>query len=306
MYPPQLSHIITQAVERLQSDMQQTAPVMAEQVMPWLTTLAGKMQPEAYFMHPLAFPALLLPWWAETALAETPDPALQADLTYSTINGYYYIRLIDNLMDGHATVERELLPALNFFHTQFQAAYQPYFPADHPFWPVFNATWFRSGEVAMEDAALTDIDEATFKRVAAQKVCAAKIPVAAVCYRHNRADAIAPWADFIDQLGGWHQFRNDLFDWHKDASQQTTTYFLCEAERRRRDDESLVGWVAREGFAWGIDTAQAWLVDLKTTAQALNSPDLLAYLTTRESMLLAERDKVVGGLQSLAKLAKLE
>ncbi|MCB0212064.1 MAG: hypothetical protein KDJ52_22165 [Anaerolineae bacterium] len=306
MYPSQLSHSITQAIERLQTEMEQAAPVMAAQVIPWQVKLAGKLQPEAYFMHPLAFPALLLPWWTETALGEPSDPTLQAELAYSTINGYYHIRLIDNLMDGHATVERELLPALNFFHTQFQSAYHPYFPADHPFWAFFNATWFRSGEAAMEDAALMDIDEATFKRVAAQKVCAAKIPVAAVCYRHNRADAIAPWADFIDHLGGWHQFRNDLFDWHKDMAQQTTTYFLCEAERRRRADESLISWVAREGFAWGIDTAQAWLANLKTTAQTLNSPDLLDYLTTRESMLLTERDKIASGLQSLAKLAKLK
>lgn len=305
MYPQQLSQIITQAVERLQSDLGQSAPVMAAQVSPWLTTLAGSAQPDDYFKHPLAFPALLLPWWAETSLGEKPDLALQANLVYSTINGYYYIRLIDNLMDGHATVELDFLPALNFFHLQFQSAYQPYFPADHPFWPFFTATWLRSGEAAMEDAALTEIDEALFKRVAAQKVCAAKIPVAAICYRHNQPELIDPWADFIDLLGGWHQFLNDLFDWHKDLSQQTTTYFLCEAERRRQADETIISWIAREGFTWAIDQAQAWMLQLKNQAQTLNSPDLLDYLATREAMLVVQQEKVKAGLQSLAKLARL-
>ena len=306
MYPQHLSQIITQAVTRLQTEIHRAAPVMAAQVVPWLESLAGSARPEDYFKHPLAFPALLLPWWVEQSLGRQPDLALQADLAYSTINGYYYIRLIDNLMDGHATVERDLLPALNFFHTQFQSAYLPYFPADHPFWPYFTATWIRSGEAAMEDSALTDIDEATFTRVAAQKVCAAKIPAAAIAYRHHRADLIEPWAEVVDLLGGWHQFLNDLFDWHKDLSQHTTTYFLSEAERRRNPDELVVSWVAREGFAWGIDQAQEWMSRLKAKAEALDSPDLLAYLTTRESMLLAQQEKLASGLQSLAKLVKLE
>ena len=273
MYPHQLSQIITQAIVRLQTDLHQAAPVMAAQVVPWLESLAGSARPEDYFKHPLAFPALLLPWWVEQSLGPSPDLALQADLAYSTINGYYYIRLIDNLMDGHATVERELLPALNFFHTQFQSTYLPHFPADHPFWPDFTAIWLRSGEAAMEDAALATIDEVAFTRVAAQKVCAAKIPVAAICYRRHRPDLIAPWTEAVDLLGGWHQFLNDLFDWHKDLARQTTTYFLSEAERRRHADELVVSWVAREGFAWGIDQAQGWMSRLKSQAEALNSPD---------------------------------
>ena len=110
----------------------------------------------------------------------------------------------------------------------------------------------------------------------------------------------------VDLLGGWHQFLNDLFDWHKDLSRQTTTYFLSEAERRRNPDELVVSWVAREGFAWGIDQAQEWMSRLKAKAEALDSPDLLAYLTTRESMLLAQQEKLASGLQSLAKLVKLE
>lgn len=302
MYDAQLSQIITEAVSGLRAEMEQAAPLMARPVSGWMAHLAGTAQPEDYFKHPLAFPALLLPWWLEKTLAGSPDIAFQADLVYSTINGYYYIRLIDNLMDGHATVELKLLPALNFFHTRFQMAYQRYFPPEHPFWADFTKTWFRSGEVALADAALTNIDRTQFEQIAAQKVCAAKIPLAAVGYRHNRPDVIEPWSQLVDRLGCWHQFANDLFDWHRDSERQTATYFLSQAERRRNENESLAGWVAREGFEWGIEKLEGWMSTLKTVAHQLESPDLLAYLNTRQQMLRQQQAQVSDGLKSLAKI----
>ena len=292
VYPPQLSHIISNAVTRLHTEIKLAAPFMARQVIPWIKHLAGAHLPASYFTHPLAFPSLLLPWWVEKPLAPAPTAALQADLAYSTINGYYHIRLIDNLMDGHATVERQLLPALNFFHTQFQSSYRPYFDHSHPFWPLFNAVWFRSAEAAMQDAGLTTIDRHQFEQIAAQKVCAAKIPAAAVCYYHNRPNSIEPWSDFIDRFGGWHQFYNDLFDWHKDLTNHTPTYFLSEANRHKRANESILGWVARRGFAWGVHTLQTQMVDLKTLAQNLHSPDAVNYLNASQSMLLHPNDKL--------------
>jgi hypothetical protein len=306
MYNSDLSRLIIQAISRLNFEMEQTAPAMAQQVLPWLKQLAGQAQPDDYFKHPLAFPALLLPWWAEQSLVKQPDLAFQADLAYSTINGYYYIRLIDNLMDGHATIELELLPALNFFHTQFQTAYQPYFISGHPFWNFFQAVWFRSGEAAMQDANLTDIDETLFSQIAAQKVCAAKIPLAAVCYRYERPDLIDPWSRFVDLLGCWHQMHNDLFDWSRDEARQTCTYFLSEARRRRNPDEPVAGWVARAGFTWAIGKLQGWLVELKKQAGALDNLHLLDYLASREAMLLKQKDKVAPGLQHLARITRLQ
>ena len=110
MYDQELSHIINAAVSRIHPKMEQAAPFLAQQVSNWMTDLCdGK--PEAYFKHPLGFPMLLFPWWLEKTLHHNPDTAFQTDLVYSTVNGYFYIRLIDNLMDGHASVELQLLPA---------------------------------------------------------------------------------------------------------------------------------------------------------------------------------------------------
>jgi hypothetical protein len=305
MYDPSLSQLISQAMSRLNTDLAGAAPFMAGQLSGWFEQLSGCRLPEDYFKHPLAFPSLLLPWWAETTITRPPDLAFQADLIYSTINGYYYIRLIDNLMDGHATIELKLLPALNVFHTQFQSAYQRYFIAGHPFWQRFTTVWFRSGEAAMQDAALTELDETRFKQVAAQKICAANIPLAAVCYRYDRPDLIRAWSDLVDLLGCWHQFHNDLFDWYRDDSRQNRTYFLSEAERRRRPGEPVAGWVAREGFDWAIEKLLAWLEELRRQAAQLGSESLLAYLDTRERLLIEQKERASAGLHSLARLAAI-
>ncbi len=306
IYDPPLSQIITAAIDRLWAELEAQAPVMAGQVRPWMESLAGGRPPEVYFKHPLAFPALLLPWWLEKTIRPEPDRSFQAGLAYSTINGYYFIRLIDNLMDGHATVELKLLPALGFFHTRFQGAYQPYFPYPHPFWELLQATWSASAEAAVRDAGLADIDRALFLEVAAKKVCASRIPIAAACYRYERPELIEPWFRFVDRLGAWHQLLNDLFDWQKDLKLGARTYFLCEGDRRRDQATPVAAWVIREGFEWGMALLQAWLAGLKAEAGQLQSPDLLAYLDEREAHLNQKRDEVRPGFQSLARLLALK
>lgn len=305
MYDPALSRLITGAAVRLQNELGQAGPFMAEQVDHWIKQLVGTGKPENYFMHPLAFPALLLPWWLEKTMVDMPDSDLQANLVYSTINGYYYIRLIDNLMDNHATTELKLLPALGFFHTQFQTVYYGYFEAGHPFWDLFKTVWFQSGEAAMKDASLAELDKAQFEKIAGQKICAAKIPLAAVCYRRGETGLIEPWSRIVDLLGRWHQMLNDLLGWHRDYSRQAATYFLSEAERRRYPDEPVAGWVAREGFAWALTKIETWMSSLRQAAVELGSPDLITYLETRQAMLLKQQEEVAQGLHDLARLVTI-
>lgn len=306
MYDPRLSQIISQAVVRLQSDLAQAAPVMAGQVAGWIKQLAGAGRPEDYFQHPLAFPALLLPWWLEESFRPEIDLSFQAGLAYSTINGYYYVRMIDNLMDGEASVELGLLPALGFFHTQFQGAYLAYFNGDHPFWQVFRSAWFFAAEAVVKDAGLTGIDLDQFWETAAQKVSAVRIPLAAACYRYDRPDLLGPWSELAAALGGWHQFLNDLLDWQRDLARGGRTYFLSEAARQGRlSPGAVTAWVIEEGFEWGVGTLLAWLADLQDQAARLHSPPLLAYLHRRGEMLRQQQQEAAAGLQQLARLLAL-
>ena len=305
MYDPELSRIIAEEISRLHTELAQAAPYLASQISDWTRQLSGTDQPADYFKHPLAFPALLLPWWLEKDIRGQPDVSFQSELVYSTINGYYYIRLIDNLMDGHATVELELLPALGIFHTRFQLGYQRHFNGDHPFWEFFTATWFHSAAVTVKDSRLIAIDETLFEQVVAHKVCAAKIPLAAVCYQYGRPDLIEPWSNMVNLLGCWHQFLNDLLGWHRDYTRRTRTYFLSEAERKRQAGEPVVGWVSREGFDWAMDKLDAWMSAIKKIAVDLPCPDLEAYLDTRHGILQQQKDEVAEGLRNLAKLVNL-
>lgn len=298
-----LDELLIGALRRLPARLGQVAPYLADQVTAWMRGLAAAPDPADYFRNPLGFPLLRLPWWLGQTLAPAPDDTFQADLVYSTVNGYYFIRLVDNLMDGHALGERELLPALAFFHTEFQSAYQAYFEADHPFWELFRAVWFGAAEVTARDAGLADIDLDAFQLYAGRKVSAAKIPLAAVCWRAGRPEHLAPWAQFVDTLGRWHQMWNDVFDWSKDLRHGTATYFLSEARRRKRPGEPAAAWVVREGFAWGVAGLHTGLAEAQAQAATLGSPGLAAYLERRGALLRQQQAEVAPGLAALAQLA---
>src|SRR5689334_12593797 len=146
MHEAAVKSLVRSAFARLQTEVRGAMPVLAKRTLAWMSQLARSPHPETYFTR-LVFPVLLLPWWIDKTLRRTPDKAFHADLLYSTINGYYYIRLIDNLMDGHPPGDATLLPAAAFFHTQFQLGYQRHFEHGHPFWQIFAREWFRSADM---------------------------------------------------------------------------------------------------------------------------------------------------------------
>jgi hypothetical protein len=307
MYSDTLTEIVEQAISRLDEDLLATLPHSATEVIAWTRNLSRSGDRRGYFQHPIAFPSLLLPWWGMECIlnGNQPDLPLQTQLVYSTINGYYYIRMVDNVMDGQATTEVQLLPALNFFHTRFQNSYLKMFPANHPFWRFFEATWFQSADVAMADATLNFIDPDTFDKISARKICAAKIPVAAVCYTYDRPDWITLWSKFIDDLGGWHQLLNDIFDWRKDAEQGRVTYFLSQYQERKEDHEALVTWISREGFNWGIEALRTRMVVLRQDAVRLECPPLVNYLDRRQALVEQRVASLRPGLKVINRLLEM-
>ncbi len=297
--------LLPAALMRLHRDLLASMPQLAPHLEEWLQRLAGGRSPISYFTHPLAFPSLALPWWLEKTLHPSPDAVFQSELVYSTINGYYYIRLLDNIMDGHRTNEVQLLPAAGFFHAQFQRAYQRYFEDQHPFWDFFTTTWFHAAEVTWQDAVFTDIDLAQFRHVSGQKVSAGKIPLAAVCLRYQRTDLLEKWLRFFEHLGNWSQFSNDVFDWNKDLKYQTQTYFLAEARRRQHADETIAQWVIREGFAWACAQLEEWMQDLRRLSGDLGSPDVAAFLDRRAALLAQQAREVAAGFEQLERIATI-
>ncbi|HSH02799.1 MAG TPA: class 1 isoprenoid biosynthesis enzyme [Anaerolineae bacterium] len=301
MYTNELNYIINQANDDIKQNLQQAFPHMAEATIAWLNQLAGSNQAADYFLHPEAYPMFLLPWWADHTINPTPNTALHRTLAYSTMNGYYYIRLIDDIMDNDADSAPHLLPTINFFHTEFYQPYTTLFPANHPFWPLFRQTWFRSGEAAYHDNMLSAITRPQFEQIASKKVCAALIPVAAICHIHQKPTNIPHWSTFIDTLGYWHQMINDIFDWHKDFHHQNVTYFLSHAQQQVPPAQIPL-WVSQHGLQWAANLCQQWMSQLQQQATHFDNPDLRNYLQTRHQTFTQRYQTAQSGLTALAKL----
>jgi hypothetical protein len=281
IWEPDLVSGAQRAVRRAVAQFQNRVPLLADSALSWLATHCDVDHPEDYFLHPQALPLLSLPWWLERSLQGTVDEEFQADLIESSVNLYYFARMLDDLMDGHAT-ERAALPALYPFLLGFQGVYFGYFiPADD-FWGHFQRQMDLTAESASVDSALQELNEDDFLNMAARKTAAAFVPVAAVCCRYGRQDVLAAWEDYFLAFARWHQFRNDLLGWSGDTEREGRTWLLCEAERRKGAGESVAMWMGREGFAWAGAKLKALMEDAVAKASTLGSPELMLYLAMRE------------------------
>jgi hypothetical protein len=304
VYPPTLQRSAAEGVAKLFADLEETVPHISERLRRWLESVFGPAALEEVFMRPDAFPLLLFPWWFEQSVRE-PDPSLHQDLSTSSISGYLYIRLIDNLMDGDAPVDVGVLPALSVLHTRFTDPFHERFAPFHPFWEDFRTIWFDTAEVTLHDAALASIDREQFEAVSARKTGAAKIPLAAAAHTVGRPDLLPDWYRLVERFGCWHQMMNDLFGWHKDLRNGSTTYLLSEGRRVAHSPESLESWFANQGFDWAVEQLDAWMSELQVIGDRLGSPAVLTYLNVRQSLLHDQAARVRSGLRALTELGRV-
>jgi hypothetical protein len=256
-----------------------------------MARLSPTGKPAEYFLQPRAFPLLQLPWWAAKSFTAEPDRKFLADLIYSTVNGYYYIRLLDNLMDDHGTIESAILPATAFFHTEFQAVYQQYFDSSHPFWEVFRSAWFATSEAVTRGVHLRCADKAAFEQVAVAKLAAARIPVVAVGLRHGMGQRLPRWEEFTLALARFSQMEDDLSDWYYDLHSGKTSYFLTQASRQT-NLESIEAWMVCMGVQQEMENLQRELSNVRRLALCLDSSDVVRYLDGREIILRDQKLKI--------------
>ncbi len=294
--------VIDKSLRAVRESLGRWTPQMSELFYEWTSEYYNSNDLSEPFMHARAFPMLLFPWWFEQSITGKCDSSFQQDLITSTICGYQYIRIMDNVMDEHAEKETALLPATGFLHSCFQGIYYKYFSSEHPFWDHYNEIWFRSAEYTILDVQLKDITEDDFHTIAAQKTSAVKIPMAAVSHKYHGEDAYKEWCDFINLYGSYHQMYNDLFDWQKDLKNGSNTYLISEAVRRKKSDESETSWMIKSGLSWAAEKLNFWMKELKIRAASLNCRELEEYLLMREMFL---KDKITHLENDLKKTAQL-
>ncbi len=300
----QLRELVADACARIQAELSRRAPFLGERLGSWMANLSPTGRAPEYFLQPRSFPLLHLPWWAAKSFVDEPDREFLGDVVYSTVNGYYYIRLLDNLMDGHSTVELEILPATAFFHTEFQAVYQRYFCAEDPFWEIFRSAWFSASDAVTREVSLERIDYAEFEKVAVAKLAGAIIPVTAAAFHYDARERLRSWEDFTRALARWSQMEDDLFDWHGDLRHHKTSYFITEA-RRHKEFESVEAWVISEGFRQGMEKLQHELSLLHRLVPFLQSPDVVRYLNSRETILANLKVRINEAFQTLRDVASI-
>ena len=270
-----------------------------------MTHLSGSSLPEDYFLKSRSAPILSLPWWLELSVTASPDEHFLTDLIYATVNKYYFIRLVDDVMDGHGA-NQGVLPMLSIWDAQFQAAYSRHFAPDDPFWEYFHQTLHHTALVTAREASFRNIDRSLFLECSAAKSCGATIALMAVCCRRDRIDVFSAWVRFWEAFARWNQMRDDLFDWDRDLKAGIPSYLLSEGERRKQREESLEGWFAREGFAWATELLGEWTRDMKREASHLNSPAVEQYVELRANDLNRDTATVAARLASLDALSRLE
>lgn len=302
MHDPEFQRLMKAGISRVHDSLDRDLPRVASNLQRWMKDLAGSDEPADYFLHPLAFPLMLLPWWLERQFRGHCDTSLQTNLIFSNACMYYYVRMVDNVMDGHATVEPKLLPAAGYFVNQFEGVYHDYFGPSHQFWDFFRHTWAEFCDVTAADGQLQEINRETFESLVGRKVCAAKIGVAAVCYLHGRTDPLLEWNRWIDVFGCWHLFREDLFDWQQDLDLGVMTYFLSQAKRRKNPGEAEVSWLARAGLDWAYEQLAGWMEQLRRMSAV--SPEVLAYLDVREAEVLDRKKRLRPALDFVEALAR--
>jgi hypothetical protein len=244
----------------------------------------------------------VLPWWLEKRIRSTPDMRLQELLVESTVSAYYFVRLIDDVMDGDAAAERGLLPLLGLLHANFLRPYTRLFPADAPFWAHFDRHWTATAEAALREKTLTELSLDEFVNVAARKTSGVKIPLAAVCCRYDRPDLLERWCGFYDRLACWQQMADDTVDWLQDLRHGNPTFFLSEGRRQKRNGESVSGWAVRRGVAWAIEWLGDLMCDLRRNAEDLESPELVRFLEYRDAEIREYALEASAGLKDLAVL----
>lgn len=302
-FPPELDKLAKRAYTRMGRGLRVGAPTLADHALEWTRLLSGHARPESYFTHADAFPMLLLPWWLEGCIRGEPAEAFHADVVYSTMTGYYFVRMIDDLMDRDRVPRPEAVPALIFFHTEFHRTYHRHFAQGHPFWDALNAASLTSAETASKDAGLAGVSREQFIEISARKIAGARIPIAAVCHRYDRQELIGQWYAFVDLLGRWHQMLNDILGWNRDLAHGRRTYFLTEAQARAGDGGSVAEWVIADGLDWGLAELDAWMGPLLAAGAELDSTPVVAYLEDRRRSLVDKWEDLAPSIEALRRLA---
>jgi hypothetical protein len=293
---PVLQDIVSNAFRRFDANLNTALPKSAGKLRERLHRVPTR--PEHLFL-PRSFP-LVLSYWLSPSGKRNVDTEFQTDVIYSSINGYYSIRLCDNIADNDGAVDlRKLASCVLYFDNEAIRPYMNYFSHHEEFWKSLDEFLGQQADMSAADGLLDDVDAETFASVSSKKFTGSKIPLSALRYRYHRSHAeFEQWSQFVDCLGAFAQLNSDFFDWHHDSLHGIPTLVSSEA-KRRGSGESLASWFLREGFDWGAAELRSRLNDVTLRAEALKNEAVVNWVIARGQTLESDIGKLRSGLKVL-------
>jgi hypothetical protein len=301
---PVLGEFVSNALRRFDANLEAALPRTAPKLREFLRHVPTHPK---HILDAGSFPIAVLPYWLSPSRERVVDAEFQTDLIYSSISGYYSIRLCDNIADNDCLPElRKLAPCAQYFDSEAIRPYMKYFTTNHEFWHSLDKFLAQQAEASAADSFLDDVDEETFASLSSRKFTGTKIPLSAVRFRYQGSEnSFEQWLRFVDCLGNFAQFSNDFFDWRHDSMHGITTYVSSESRRRATGEESIALWFVTEGFDWGVKELKLRFENAKLHAEPLGNEALLDWLIARGRTLDDDIGKLRSGINLLEKLGKI-
>lgn len=279
LFDTELQTILVQSVARLRSELLRSCPLSATKVEAWIMRQNAPDPPEISFRR-LKSHFLLIPRFLELQIRGTSDPEFQRALVWSSLNAYYFARLLDNVADGQSPGDAPLLSMAAFFHCNFQSAYAGWFEPANPFWECFRELWMGMADATVSGAGRTVFAEADLGRATVGKIAAVKIPVAAVCFRYGRTDLLGGWFDFYDAFCCAHELLDDIVDCFSDLAADRSSFLLSQAGRDKLPGETIEAYLIRAGLERGYAAISAWLAEAQKRSERLENDLLASFIRT--------------------------
>ncbi|MRG91697.1 hypothetical protein [Polyangium spumosum] len=204
----------------------------------------GTPSHRAYFSGPLAPPLLYMPLWlADRLTAEGALPARAqasiAPILAGTMQGYFYVRIQDDLLDDPARADHELLLLGNACVAGMVLAYtEALGPRAPAFFQAFDRAFLAFSRLTLAEQRVVRSDdpypEALFEEHAG-KVAFARAPLLAVAALADALHLEPSITTLIDHLGVAYGLANDVLGWPRDLRAGHRTYLLATAGLTRAD-----------------------------------------------------------------------
>ena len=281
---PDLGSILASALEHLKVHLEQDMPLLAPKVFTWLAGLSSSNQPTDRFLGELMYPIFLLPWSLEEELADgQTNIEWQVELITSSLGGYYYIKLIDDLVDGDVSLDPQLAPAAPWFFWHFQRPYQKHFPLHHPFWHSdFPIGSFGSCDEIRWEQRGGPRTRAEFREVAVQKCSLIRLPLILVADRYSGRQRLPPWLELAEVLACLCQMLDDVTDWRSDLA-WGRSYFLTYGRAAAGGEENLPTWILTDGLRWALSEIAWWWEAVQRASEEIRSQTWKARLERLEA-----------------------